>query len=108
VAGQPFYIACVFAAIALPVAALLLRRRIVALTTVVLLLLAISVISVIGVQSSARLADVRKHAGSLRTSDTASEAREIAADWAVVLLIGNVGLAVALVVHGLLGRKNRV
>jgi hypothetical protein len=63
------------------------------------LLVVVSIFAVLGVLSSARLADVRAHTGTLRTGDNALETRNIAGDWSAVLLISNIGLAVAVIVH---------
>ena len=79
-------------------AALLHVRRRWVVRTGAAALLVVSVLGWLGIQSAARLAEVRAEHRSLRTSNVLFEGRDIAADWAVVILICNVGLVAAVVV----------
>jgi hypothetical protein len=97
--GEPFYAVCVVATFALVGMVIFLRRRFFAITIALLLVLVISLTSLVGVQSSARLAEVRAHRGQLRSTDASLEARNIASHWAALLFMSNVGLAVAVFVH---------
>jgi len=83
------------------------RRVFVAFFSAVALLVVVLVIALLGIQSSARLADVRAHNGRLLTANVSLEARDIAADWAKIMFIIGVGLAAAAVSHRQRSRANR-
>ena len=103
--GEPFYAVCVIATFALIGAVIFVRPRLVVIAIVLFLLLSISLVSLIGVQTSGRLAEVRAHRGELHAANASLEARIIAGDWAALLFASNVGLAVAVFVHW---RRHRV
>jgi hypothetical protein len=75
------------------------RRRFAVVVGAASALVFLSLFAVAGVMSASRLADVRAHTGKLRAENVTFEVQNIAGDWTAVLLISNIGLAMAVIVH---------